>query len=162
MSMHIKSPTGTPDIPIGSVRIKPSTTTKNITENGTYAASSDNVEGYSAITVNVYNFFDGARTDGIKDNKYLNLSGQEVSANDYYISYPIPTLAGKKYEWYFGNSATHQSPTVGFYDDTDNLISAGPQGTGNSVVFTVPANTHHIRASVYKADKAVAMLSAEH
>lgn len=53
MSMHIKSPTGTPDIDIGSVRVKPSTTTKTITANGTYNASSDNVDGYSAVTVNV-------------------------------------------------------------------------------------------------------------
>lgn len=53
MSMHIKSPTGTPDIDIGSVRVKPSTATKNITQNGTYNASSDNVDGYSAVTVNV-------------------------------------------------------------------------------------------------------------
>ena len=53
MSMHIKSPTGTPDIPIGSVRVKPSTTTKVITANGTYNASSDNADGYSDVTVNV-------------------------------------------------------------------------------------------------------------
>lgn len=53
MSMHIKSPTGTPDIDIGSVRVKPSTTTKTITQNGTYNASSDNVDGYSSVAVNV-------------------------------------------------------------------------------------------------------------
>jgi hypothetical protein len=51
--MHIKSPTGTPDIPIGSVRVKPSTTTKIITANGTYNASSDNVDGYSSVVVNI-------------------------------------------------------------------------------------------------------------
>lgn len=160
MSMHIKSPTGTPDIDIGSVRVKPSTATKTVTQNGTYAASSDNVDGYSAVTVTVYNFFDGTRTDGIKDNKYISINGVEVSANDYCISYPIPVLSGKKYEWYFGNSATHQSPTVGFYDESDNLISVAPQGSGHAISFTVPANTHHIRASVYKIDKAVAMLRA--
>jgi hypothetical protein len=108
----------------------------------------------------MYNFFDGTQTDGIKDNKYINLSGQEVSANDYYISYPIPVLSGKKYDWYFGDSATHQSPTVGIYDDADNLISVAPQGSGRNVVFTVPANAHHIRASVYKIDKNAAMLRA--
>ena len=53
MSFHIKSPTGTPDIAIGSVRVKPSTTTKNITANGTYTASTDSVDGYSAVTVAV-------------------------------------------------------------------------------------------------------------
>lgn len=135
-------------------------TTKAITANGAYNASSDNADGYSAVTVNVYNFFDGARTDGIKDNKYLNQSGQEVSSNDYYISYPIPVLAGKVYEWFFGRSATHQSPTVGFYDNLDNLISVASHGASQQFTFTVPANAHHIRASVYKINKAVAMLRA--
>ena len=53
MSMGIKSPAGTPNIAIHSVHVVPSTTTKNITQNGTYNASSDNVDGYSAVTVNV-------------------------------------------------------------------------------------------------------------
>lgn len=53
MSMHIKSPAGTPDIDIGSVRVKPSTTTKTITVNGTYNAVSDNADGYSAVSVEV-------------------------------------------------------------------------------------------------------------
>lgn len=52
MSLHIKSPVGTPDIDIGSVRVKPSTATKTITQNGIYTASTDGVDGYSAVTVN--------------------------------------------------------------------------------------------------------------
>lgn len=35
------------------VTIKPTLTTKNITQNGTYNASSDNADGYSSVTVNV-------------------------------------------------------------------------------------------------------------
>lgn len=57
MSLNIKSASGTPDIRIGSVRVKPSTTTKNITANGTYNASSDNADGYSSVTVNVPSVF---------------------------------------------------------------------------------------------------------
>ena len=53
MSIHIKSPAGTPDIDIHSVCVKPTTTTKNITTNGTYNASSDNAEGYSSVMVAV-------------------------------------------------------------------------------------------------------------
>ncbi len=61
MSMHIKSPAGTPDIDIGAVRVKPSTTTKTITENGTYSAEDDGADGYSTVTVNVPgNLFDPA------------------------------------------------------------------------------------------------------
>lgn len=36
-----------------AVNVAPNVTTKNITANGTYAASSDNVDGYSQVTVNV-------------------------------------------------------------------------------------------------------------
>lgn len=35
------------------VTIEPTLTTKNITQNGTYNASSDNADGYSSVTVNV-------------------------------------------------------------------------------------------------------------
>ena len=55
MSMHIKSPAGTPDIDIHSVRVKPTTAAKTVTANGTYNASSDGVDGYSSVTVNVDN-----------------------------------------------------------------------------------------------------------
>ena len=54
MSMHIKSPEGTPDIDIHSVRVKPTTMAKTITANGTYNASADSVDGYSAVTVAVH------------------------------------------------------------------------------------------------------------
>ena len=53
MSMHIKSPDGVPDVDIHSMRVKPTTTTKTITESGTYNAISDGVDGYSSVTVNV-------------------------------------------------------------------------------------------------------------
>ena len=53
MSMHIKSPAGTPDIAVHSVRVKPTTASKTVTANGTYNASTDNVDGYSSVTVNV-------------------------------------------------------------------------------------------------------------
>lgn len=51
MSLNIKTSTGLKRI--NSARVKPSTTTKTITENGTYNAASDGVDGYSAVTVNV-------------------------------------------------------------------------------------------------------------
>lgn len=49
MSLGIKTAQGIQRI--HSVRVKPTTTTKTITENGAYAASSDNADGYSTVTV---------------------------------------------------------------------------------------------------------------
>lgn len=90
MSMHIKSPAGTPDINIGSVRVKPSTTTKTITENGTYNASTDNAEGYSSVTVALpqtapiqkYNAAQGGWDGGVGNKVWRYRSAQENP--DYY------------------------------------------------------------------------------
>ena len=86
MSLRIKSPTGTPDIGIGSVRVKPSTTTKNITANGTYNASSDNVEGYSSVTVNC----DNLPVTFLKSIKSL---GNSIIITDFVPAYDWVTLA---------------------------------------------------------------------
>ena len=51
MSLNIKMASGLERI--NSVRVKPSTAEKNITANGTYAASADNADGYSQVTVAV-------------------------------------------------------------------------------------------------------------
>ena len=51
MSLGIKTADGV--IPIRSVRVKPTTTTKAITTNGIYSAADDNVDGYSSVTVRV-------------------------------------------------------------------------------------------------------------
>jgi hypothetical protein len=51
VSLNIKTAQGLERI--HSVRVKPSTTIKTITTNGTYNASADNADGYSAVTVNV-------------------------------------------------------------------------------------------------------------
>lgn len=51
MSLGIKTAQGIQRI--HSVRVKPTTTTKTVTANGTYNASSDNADGYSAVAVDV-------------------------------------------------------------------------------------------------------------
>lgn len=51
MSLGIKTQNGVQRI--HSVRVKPSTTTKTVTANGAYNASSDNADGYSSVTVEV-------------------------------------------------------------------------------------------------------------
>lgn len=60
--------------------------TKTITENGTYAASSDNADGYSEVTVNVepqYGFVDAAYVDDTWQGS--------VSSNVFTLTYPIST-----------------------------------------------------------------------
>ena len=44
---------GADGLPVTGQASSATLTTKNITQNGTYAASSDNVDGYSSVTVNV-------------------------------------------------------------------------------------------------------------
>ena len=51
MSLGVKTANGIQRI--HSVRVKPTTTTKTVTANGTYTASTDGVDGYSSVTVNV-------------------------------------------------------------------------------------------------------------
>ena len=57
--------------------IEPDLTTKNITENGTYNASSDNADGYSQVTVNV-------QGGGSMSVDYSNYSGSfDTNSRDY-------------------------------------------------------------------------------
>lgn len=53
MSLGVKAAQGIQRI--HSVRVKPTTATKTVTANGTYTASTDGVDGYSSVTVNVDN-----------------------------------------------------------------------------------------------------------
>ena len=49
MSFNLKTQNGLQTL--HSVRVKPTTTTKTVTANGTYTASTDGVDGYSSVTV---------------------------------------------------------------------------------------------------------------
>jgi hypothetical protein len=80
MSVHIKSPSGAADIGIHSVRVKPSTTTKTVTANGTYSASTDDVDGYSSVTVNV--------PDNVPEQKLTAAQGGWRPAGDTGYEYP--------------------------------------------------------------------------
>ena len=51
MSLGIKTAQGIQRV--HSVRVKPTTTAKTVTANGTYTASTDGVDGYSSVTVEV-------------------------------------------------------------------------------------------------------------
>ena len=98
------------------------------------------------------NLFDKDRTQGIIANAYVNQSGQQVSSQNYYLSYPIAVSEGETYTWSFNSDAgaQHTAPTVGFYDSNDTLIGGATHDSGvYHFTFTVPSTTTYIRASVY-------------
>ena len=105
-------------------------------------------------TIQSGNLFDYTRTVGVISNKYISRStGDEVSDNDYDISYPIPVYTNTEYTWRFNNDSgsTHNSPTVAFFDSSDNQIGVASHGSPiRYFSFTTPSNCAYIRASVYK------------
>ena len=85
---------GTGDVEIGDV-IEPTLGTKSITQNGTYNASSDNLDGYSSVTVNVplpptkkYNLLDRVKDDS--NNEIGTVSGFFTDANN--VEYAVVCL----------------------------------------------------------------------
>jgi hypothetical protein len=137
----------------------------NTTQSGTPSPSNPvDVNGTGERTGNL---FDKDNVTDINDNKYINQSGTIVKSNDYYISYPIAVDANSNYTWKFNEDSSggdirpaHSAPTVGFYDNNDNLLSVA---THSAYVcyfsFTTPSNCAYIRASVYKSFKNEAVLN---
>lgn len=85
---------GTGDVEIGTV-IEPTLGTKAITQNGTYNASSDNLDGFSSVTVNVpsaptkkYNLLDRVKDDN--NNEIGTVSGFFTDANN--VEYAVVCL----------------------------------------------------------------------
>lgn len=118
------------------------------------------IEGPCGVkTANLFNY---NQTTSIIDNSYINQSGTIVSDSQYYLSYPITVEADTVYTWRFNEDthSYHNSPTVGFYDNSDNLISvANHAGAVRYFSFTTPSNCAYIRASVFKTYKNEAMLN---
>lgn len=122
----------------------------NTVQNGTPTPS--NPVDVNGVGVRTENLFDKTITDGIIPQMYINQSGQQVSSQNYYISYPLKVEENAVYTWnfYSGLGVTHTAPTVAFYDNNDNQIGAA---THNKSIFhftfTTPNNCAYIRASVY-------------
>lgn len=73
---------------IGKLSPKPNLGTKTITENGTYTASSDNLDGYSSVTVDVASSGGGgAQPITLNYQSYVTSSSGAQSK-----SYPMPSL----------------------------------------------------------------------
>lgn len=167
MSMHIKSPAGTPDIPIGSVRVKPSTTVKTITENGVYNASTDNVEGYSLVTVNVA----GGDVPKVRNVQVFNandpgvLLNMELKASDgttspysgWYVSPYIDVMDAM-----YVNKIISSGQACAFYDDTKTCIWS--QQWSNNSDIPVPQNAKYFRfnAPLSRIDSDMLILRLNH
>ena len=80
--VHIASPTlGDRKIKVKKLVGDPILTTKNITQNGTYSASSDNADGYSQVIVNIAGI-----VESITQNNYDLLSqAEKMNGNAYLI-----------------------------------------------------------------------------
>lgn len=131
-----------------------------------FKAKGDSLTAWSITgnSVPSLNLYDKDRTDGVTDGYFINKrSRQEQALYTYEISYPIAVTVGQQYRWTFNaeDGVKHSNPTVGFYDDTDTMFSVATHPDEiTSFTFTVPTGCTYIRASVYKATKGQAMLTA--
>ena len=102
------------------------------------------------------NMFDCTRIDGIIAGSFINQNGNIIKNNEYYISYPIYVTEEKTYTWRFNADSyntTHTSPTVGFYDASDNLLSVALHNSGIKYFsFNIPNGCKYIRCSVFTRD----------
>ena len=103
------------------------------------------------VGVKTANLFDKNQTTGIISGKYINQNGVFSTNQYYYVSYPIRLTIGETYTWSFGSGLiTHSSPTIGFYDSGDNLLSVASHASSIAhFSFTVPEGCAYILASVY-------------
>lgn len=114
--------------------------------------SSSNPITINGVGEKTANLFDKDRTQGIIANAYINQSGEQVSSQSYYMSYPINVIVGSTYTWSFVSmtGAYHTAPTVVFYNDNDEMIGVASHNPSIAhFTFTVPNNTKYLRASVY-------------
>ena len=102
------------------------------------------------------NMFDCTRIDGIIAGSFINQNGNIIKNNEYYISYPIYVTEEKTYTWRFNADSyntTHTSPTVGFYDASNNLLSVALHNSGIKYFsFNIPNGCKYIRCSVFTRD----------
>ena len=104
------------------------------------------------------NMFDCTRIDGIIAGSFINQNGNIIKNNEYYISYPIYVMEEKTYTWRFNADSyntTHTSPTVGFYDASNNLLSVALHNPAIKYFsFNIPNGCKYIRCSVFTRDNA--------
>lgn len=155
MSFGIKTASGLQKI--HSVRIKPSTAAKTITENGTYNAASDGADGYSAVTVNIPIRPAGNLIDPETSliNYELNVSdGSATPRSGGYVSNYIDVSGIAKIILYRKGNWSYSW----FYDENKNAI----QSSTSSGVIAIPERAYYIRTNdmlQYLNDDCIAALS---
>lgn len=111
---------------IGNDYVQPVFVTKNITENGTYQASSDNADGYDEVNVNVQptlltkNINANGTYTAQSDNAYgyssVNVNvpqgiPQEISTENEMTALLVPANIGKAYK-YTGTTGTYTNGNI--------------------------------------------------
>lgn len=126
---------GTGDVEIGNV-IEPTLGTKTITVNGTYNASSDNLDGFSSVTVDVasaptkkYNLLDRVKDDS--NNEIGTVSGFFTDANN--VEYAVVCLDAQ-YRLASGKvfNATGNPTNLPMYSDNYDVLGAKETATFNT------------------------------
>lgn len=143
----------------------PTLVTKNITQNGTYNASSDNADGYSSVTVNVGS--SNTATMTLVNNSPYVLEGWLVTTNGYQSYYlssnSSTTITGVACRTYDGDTcpvfqlnastgsgnyqATYQSPNWSSTTMTKYALSASHSLWQNSTL-PVPSNNRTFTVTV--------------
>lgn len=121
-----------------------------------HTPSPDNPCEVKGVGERTANLFDYTRTNGIIDNRYINQNGETITANDYYISYPINVIKGETYTWRFHTSTiiNHNAPTIAFYDKDNNFLGVAKHSLSIKFFsFVIPDKCDYIRCSVYKTDR---------
>ena len=129
---------------IGGGGSQPVLITKNITQNGTYNASSDNADGYSQVTVNVSGTsFLVCNPSDLIPNVYIKSDGSTEAYNGWSATDFIEVTAGETI--YYKSTA---NLTYGcWYDSNKNYLSAVTFSQSNYNNITVPSGAAYFRTS---------------
>ena len=119
--------------------------TKSITENGTYNASSDSLDGYSQVTVNVpsqgssKNVQIAQGVDRVASTSYVAVSGQSITVAEtgtydvYWTGFRSSTSGTNGSQLYIGNTAYGTAQTT-FTNHGQSIKLTGVSLTKNQVV----------------------------
>lgn len=162
MAFFIKTTEGLEQL--NGMQIKPSTAEKTITANGTYSASSDGVDGYSSVTVdvrlaadgNLFDFTKKREENGYRNHKVFDSSEgdpqtYELDMSDYspacYISEYIPVEAGVKY-FLVRPEFTWRGSGIMIYNANKEIISYLESLNTSYKEITIPSGGAFVRFSM--------------
>ena len=108
--------------------------------------------------------FDKDNDIGIIDGKYISQSGVETSSSNFYLSNYIEVSPNETYRWAWSTDSssrpTHTNGTIAFYNAENEMIGVASHAANTlSFDFTTPETCTKVRASVYKPQQSLSMLT---